>query len=239
MVSFTSFIAACVLALTHILVGRRRIVDGQPHSGWHSFSGGAAVAYVFMYLLPKLAQKQVVLLNASNLGLYGFFEHHAYLVALFGFVGYYGVARATVFMRGHVQPVQVAGFAGYSILVGYLVADTPRLVPLGLITIAMTLHFMGTDYGLRVQYREVYDRVIRWVFALSIFVGWGIGMATEIADTTVALWFAFLAGGIIINVIKQEVLDEQSGRFWEFLAGVAAFTLLVLAIEWFGKLESF
>ena len=237
MSGLSSFIAACLLSLTHIFVGRLRFLDAQPHSAWLSLSGGAAVAYVFAHLLPKLAQKQEILLNASDTGLYGLLEHHAYLVALAGFVGYYGIGRAAVFAKAHVLPVQVVGFAAYSVLIGYLVADSLSFVPLALVTIAMILHFLGTDHGLRHHYDAVYDRVIRWVLALSIFVGWGIGLVTEVAETTVALWFAFLAGGIVINVIKEDVLAEQHGRFWPFLVGVAAFTLLVLAIEWFLKTE--
>lgn len=235
----SSFIAACLLSLTHIVVGRLRFLHAEPHSAWLSLSGGAAAAYVFAYLLPKLAKKQEVLLNANDSGLYGFLEHHAYLVALAGFVIYYGIGRAAVFAKTQILSVQVAGFVGYSVLVGYLVADAPSLAPLALITIAMILHFLGTDHGLLHKYVALYDRVIRWLLALSILVGWTIGAATEIADTTVALWFAFLAGGIIINVIEEELPSERHGRFWPFLAGAAAFTLLVLAIEWFLRTENF
>lgn len=228
----SSFIAVCLLSLTHIFVGRLRFLHAQPHSAWLSLSGGAAVAYVFAYLLPKLAQKQEVLLNASDSGLYGFLEHHAYLVALAGFVVYYGIGRAAVFAKNHVLLVQVAGFVGYSVLIGYLVADSPSIVALVLITIAMSLHFLGMDHGLLHKYGAAYDRVIRWLLVLSILVGWGIGVSTKISDTTVALWFAFLAGGIIINVIEEELPAENHGRFLPFFAGAVAFTILVLAIEW-------
>ncbi len=84
----------------------------------------------------------------------------------------------------------------------------------------------------------VYDRVIGPVLAASTFVGWGYGMVTQISDRTVALWFAFLAGGIIINVIKEELPSEQHGRFWPFLAGVIAYTALVLVVEAFPKSAS-
>ncbi len=235
----SSFIAACLLSLTHILVGRLRFLHAEPHSAWLSLSGGAAVAYVFAHLLPKLAQKQEALLNASDSGLYGFLEHHAYLVALAGFVVYYGIGRAAVFAKTHVLSVQVAGFAGYSLLIGYLVADSSGLVALALITLAMILHFLGMDHGLLHKYVALYDRVIRWLLALSILVGWTIGVSTNISDTTVALWLAFLAGGIIINVIEEELPSERHGRFWPFLAGVMVFTILVLAIEWFVKAEDF
>lgn len=239
MSSLSSFIAACLLSLTHIFVGRLRFLRAQPHSAWLSFSGGVAVAYVFAYLLPKLALKQEILLNARDGGFYGFLEHHAYLVALAGFFIYYGIARVAVFGKARVLPLQVVAFAGYSVLIGHLVADSPSLVPLALFTIAMILHFVGRDHNLRHTYGVLYDRAIRWILAVSVFVGWGIAMVTVVADTTVALWFAFLAGGIIINVIEDEVPREHHGRFWPFLAGAATFTTLVLAIEWFLKTQDF
>jgi hypothetical protein len=132
---------------------------------------------------------------------------------------------------------QVVGFAAYNVLCGYLAVHppTPGLIPLGFFTLALALHFLSTDHGLRHHNVAVYDRVIGPVLAASTFVGWGYGMVTQISDRTVALWFAFLAGGIIINVIKEELPYEQHSRFWPFLAGVMAYTALVLVVEAFPK----
>ncbi len=250
MTSFPSLVSACVIVVVHLFVVRLRLPDEPQRSVWLSAAGGGAAAYVFVYVLPKLAAKQQVLLQAIDTGLYGFLEHHAYLVALAGFLVYYGLDRAIAYMgvfpgngtqsnfsRLLALCSQVVGFAAYNVLCGYLMVHPPtaEFIPLGLFTLALALHFLSTDHGLRHHNVAVYDRVIGPVLAASTFVGWGYGMVTQISDRTVALWFAFLAGGIIINVIKEELPSEQHGRFWPFLAGVIAYTALVLVVEAFPK----
>jgi len=70
---------------------------------WLSVSGGFAVGYVFIYVMPKLAMKQLILTGAPDTGLYGFLEHHAYLVALLGFIFYYGIDRAVIYFNDIAQ----------------------------------------------------------------------------------------------------------------------------------------
>lgn len=52
------FLAAAAFAAIHFLVPRLRFLEGIPRSRWLSFAGGVAVAYVFMHLLPELAEHQ-------------------------------------------------------------------------------------------------------------------------------------------------------------------------------------
>ncbi len=246
MTHVASLLSVCVLAMVHLYVGRLRLPEGTQRSAWLSAAGGAAAAYVFVYVLPKLAAKQHVLVQAIDTGLYGFLEHHAYLVALLGFSLYYGLHRAAVYVGtfpGHARPsdhsrrfalgCQTSGFAAYNILCGYLLVhpQKPGLIPLVMITLALALHFLSTDHGLRHHDVTVYDRVIGPVLAAATFVGWGYGMLTQLSDRTVALWFAFLAGAIVINVVKEELPSEQHSRFWPFLAGMLAYTSLVIVIE--------
>jgi hypothetical protein len=65
--------------------------------------GGIAVSYVFLMALPKLASMQVVLeATTTNLPFVEYFYHHAYLVALLGFVAYYLVSVMTESAGGSV-----------------------------------------------------------------------------------------------------------------------------------------
>ena len=45
-----------------------------------------------------------------------------------------------------------------------------------------------------------------------------------------AVLFAFLAGGVILNVIKEELPEEQESLFWAFALGAALYTALLLAL---------
>ena len=57
-----SAVAALVLALTHLLAGKFKF-SFMPRNMWLSFAGGLSVAYVFIHLLPELADGQEVLLE--------------------------------------------------------------------------------------------------------------------------------------------------------------------------------
>lgn len=87
-----SLVSAGVLALGHLFAGKLRFLEGTPRSIWLSMAGGVSVAYVFMHLLPELAEGQEVLAEALEESLF-FLESHAYLVALLGLATFYGLER--------------------------------------------------------------------------------------------------------------------------------------------------
>ena len=41
---------------------------------------------------------------------------------------------------------------------------------------------------------------------------------------------AFLAGGVVMNVLKEELPEERESRFWAFALGTALYTMLLLAL---------
>ncbi len=96
--------------------------------------------------------------------------------------------------------------------------------------IAMLLHFIVNDYGLRERHREDYRCTGRWVLAAAVFVGWLLGLAVEIPEAVIAALTAFLAGGIILNVLKEEMPEERREPLQPFAAGAALYTVLLLAL---------
>ena len=42
--------------------------------------------------------------------------------------------------------------------------------------------------------------------------------------------FAFLAGGIVLNVLKEELPRERKSRFWAFALGTVAYAALLLTL---------
>jgi hypothetical protein len=43
-----------------------------------------------------------------------------------------------------------------------------------------------------------------------------VALLTEIPEVTIAVLLAFLAGGVIMNVLKEELPEERESRFWAF-----------------------
>jgi zinc transporter ZupT len=237
-----SFWAVCLLLVVHLWSDKLRLLCREQHEqNWLSVSGGFAAGYVFIYVMPKLAKKQLILINAPDTGLYGFLEHHAYLVALTGFIMYYGIDRAVIYFYDERQKnrsktiasLHLVSFAAYSGLLGYLITewtfDRPGFFALA--TAAMGFHLLGVNYGLYHRYREWYGRIIRWLLIAATLGGWMVGVTTRVSDNTLALWFSFIAGAIIINAIREELPGSQHGRFWPFLAGNLIFVVIMLIIE--------
>lgn len=56
-------LAAALLVAIHLLIGRMTFLNVMPRSLWLSFAGGCAVAYVFVYLLPRIANEGAQLLG--------------------------------------------------------------------------------------------------------------------------------------------------------------------------------
>jgi len=197
------------------------------------------MGYVFVYVLPKLARAQGVLLAADHPGLLGYLEHHAYLVALAGFLLYYGVDLAAAnakadtqrWLGGRACAAQALGFAAYSTLVGYLLAGSKSWGALVTVTIAMALHFFAADHGLHHKFSELFDRKVRWLLGAAVLSGWGIGRLWRATPEAEALWFSFLAGAIIINAIWEELPQHGESHYRAFIGGAVAYAGVALAVE--------
>ena len=230
------------LALIHLYSGRIRFLDVLPRSRWLSAAGGVSVAYVFVHLLPDLAKDQETILGAVGES-FNFLEQHVYLVALIGLAAFYGLERAAKVSRQRKRSVggedsteagvfwlHAGSFAAFNALIGYLLLhrEDPGIQGLLLFAFAMGVHFMINDHGLRKHHQRVYDQVGRWVLAAGICVGWMVGLFFEVSEAAIAVLFAFLAGGVIMNVLKEELPEERESRFWAFALGAAVYTVVLL-----------
>lgn len=233
----------------HLLAGHLRVLQTVPRSRTLSVAGGVSVAYVFVHLLPELAEHQThVAEHADALPTVGT-ERTLFLVALAGFAAFYGLERVAARSRrsgsgdsvansaetGTAEGVfwlHVGSFAAYNLLVGYLLfhrqeSGTVDLVFYG---VAMGLHFVVNDYGLWHHHREAYGRIGRWLLAAAVLAGALIGAVATVARSLLGALLAFLAGGVVLNVVKEELPEERESRFWAFCLGAVGYTSLLLAL---------
>ncbi len=230
-----------VMALAHLFSNKLLFLQGIPRSPWLSMAGGISVAYVFLHILPELSASQGAI---EDLGepVFGYLEKHVYLVALLGLGLFYGLERIAKEKRdrsvrggeglAYIFWLHMASFSVYNALIGYLLLhrveqDLQSLLFFGF---AMTVHFVVNDYGLREDHEEDYDRIGRWILVAAIFLGWGIGLVVEVPEAAIAVLFSFLAGGVVLNVLKEELPRERKSRFWAFALGAAAYAVLLLAL---------
>jgi zinc transporter ZupT len=241
----STFLPACGFALIHVFIGRLGFFDVVPRSRWLSAAGGVAVAYVFLHILPELAGHQHTF--AEGLGASpATAEALVYLTALAGLSVFYGLERrAAVYRARRAEPggdearaeeerifrLHIGSFALYNLLIGYLLLHREETGPWSLAAyfVAMALHFVTTDFGLRLDHRQRYDRVVRWVLVAAVLAGWGLGAATTIPPVAIGFAFAFLAGAVVLNVLKEELPEHRRSRFWPFLLGAGGYAALLLA----------
>lgn len=236
---------AMIFALVHLVGVRLTFLTGTPRSVWLSAAGGVSVAYVFVHLLPELADFQETMGRAAEeAGILSGIERHSYVIALLGLSTFYGLDRlahlsAREESRSGREEVpsenvfwtHLGAFAAYNLLIGYLLVrrEGHELRELLIYALAMTLHFIVNDHALREQHGRTYDRVGRWILAAAPLAGLGIGLATAVSPAAVAGLFAFLAGGVVLNVLKEELPEDRESRFWAFAVGAAAYAALLLA----------
>lgn len=128
--------------------------------------------------------------------------------------------------------MHVCSFALYNALIGYLLLHrlATGFLALTLFFVAMALHFVVNDHGLREHHMEVYLRTGRWVLASAAVLGWVVAFLTEIPKAGIVVLTAFLAGGVVLNVLKEELPEQRESRFGAFALGAAFYTLLLLTL---------
>jgi hypothetical protein len=240
---FVTAALAASLAAVHLLAGRLTFLQGQPRRTWLSAAGGVSVSYVFLHLLPELHQGQHTLGQAGVSGwLAGRGDTGIYLVALAGLTIFYGLERLAMRSRtasrtagagdrtaGAAFAVHVGSFALYNMVVGYLLLHGER-DNLPTYAAAMGLHFVVNDRALREHHKERYDSTGRWILAAAVLGGWVAALVVRIHEAAVTLLVALLAGGVILNVLKEELPQHRESRFSAFLAGAGVYGALLLAL---------
>ncbi len=98
---------ALLFAAVHVLGRVMDFLRSTPRSAWLSAAGGVSVAYVFVHLLPELAEHQGTVSSrvdeAVAGGILGGIERHVCVVALAGLAVFHGLdrfARSSARRRG-------------------------------------------------------------------------------------------------------------------------------------------
>ena len=235
-----SLLAAVGLALVHMFSARLLALPAVPRSKWLSASSGMAVAFVFLALIPGMAADQATVQETTGIG--GFLTKHIYLSGLVGLATFYGVERFVATRRqAQKKPpdalhdgaflLSMTWFSVMNLIIGYLlVQEHSSITGLGLFFAAMALKFIVSDYGLHQAHQSNYDKVGKWMVIVALGAGWAVGMLTDVHPVAIGLVRGFLAGGVILNVLKEELPAERKAKYWPFLIGAISYGGLLLAL---------
>jgi hypothetical protein len=237
---FLSGIAISILCAVHVFFPNIERVLHKYKNIWVQVTGGMAVGYVFLYMLPRLSDDTSLILSNESGG-WEFFQYRLYLIALLGFMTYFGVDILNISKKPRVvywRQVQDACFCFYNVLVGYAFFNLPRngILPFFLATFIFSVHFMGLDNKLYKRNTEHYERKLRWLMALSLIVGWLVGLTIGLPATFRASCTAFIAGGTLINALNKKLPDKEEDHFGPFFGGVGLFVVIAAVMRSLPKL---
>jgi hypothetical protein len=249
-------VIAVLLAGLHLAAPRIRKLPFIPERATGSFAGGLAVAYVFLHLLPEIAEGNESIGEALSrvLDPTPLTDLAIFLVALTGFTAFYGLERladrpretpavaggsgvpgaaADVPAQGPgrgVYLLHLGSFMVYNALITYTMALRLRTgVDFAvLFTIAMGLHFVLTDRGLEEHYPARFTTGGRLALAGALLLGWvASAVFAPSSPLLVALLTALLGGSILLNVFKEELPSTRRSSFGWFVTGLILYSLLL------------
>ncbi len=248
-----SVVGALVLSLfltaVHLAAPRIRRLPLVPERMTGSFAGGLAVAYVFLHLLPELAEGNEAIGEALSdvVRPTPLLDLGIFLVALAGFAAFYGLerlarTRAATGGAGRepagVYWLHLVSFMVYNALITYTMALRLR-TGVGfavLFAVAMGLHFVLTDRSLEEHYPRRFPRSGRILLAAALLLGWGLdALFAPTSAVVVALLTALLGGSILLNVFKEELPSSGRSSYGWFLTGLGFYAALLTAVTALGQ----
>ena len=244
MIEIYAFIAALALASVHVFSNQLRILDGVPRHRFLSVAGGMAIAFVLLQLIPGISKGQGAIAEAAQGSVFGLLERHAYLIMLMSIILFYTLEKLARESRSQQQAenkgdkatvgvfwLHMATFGVMNALVGYLLIHRHNTVQaLLLFFVAMLVKFIINDHALHNAHKEGYDKLGRWLLAAAILLGWGIGFYFTLPNVGPAMLQAFLAGGVLLNVFKEELPSESKARIAPFSLGALAYAVLLIML---------
>lgn len=226
--------AALVLAAVHLAVGRVPVRVLSP-GRWSSAAGGVAVAYVFVHIMPALAERQSLVADHPVRVVHH--EYSVYLMALVGFVAFYEVERLSREDdadrdggHGRTFWLHVGSFGLYDALIGYLlhgrlVAGVENFL---LFVFAMGVHLAVIEYGLQHHHSGTYEGLGQVLLAAAVLAGAAIGYVVDVGPVIRSALFAALAGAMVLNAVREDLPEGEQAQFSTFALGAGAFAIVLV-----------
>lgn len=245
-------LALVLIGGVHLFAYRLAFLNGTPRSRWLSVSGGISLAYVFLHFMPELAEGQALFEESTLLS---WVEFDLYGLALIGLLVFYGLERSIQLHNSAGREtegeathhhgifwVHLGSFGLYNVITGYLLTqggqaaqnhDGQTTSGLALFTFAfaMALHFLVTDFGLHKDFKRGYMTIGRYVLCGALACGFLVGVFVDLPEIVVLGTIAFLGGGVILNVLKEELPAERQSRFGALLLGAAFYAALLALLH--------
>lgn len=225
-VAWVLLLITSLLAIFHLVsYPIYKIFDNVEHIV-HAFSGGLAISYVFIHLLPELEEAGEA------------FGRSIYIITLGGFIIFYGMqslvlqnSQSNEKLISRIFFVEIF-FAGiYNALIVYTLPghfkDFFVLVLIYILT--MGLHLLSRNYGLYKKHGNQFKIIGSSVLVIFLFCGLAMSIFIDPAfdELLTDILTAFLTGLILFNVFVEELPEPKTLTFMWFLAGISFYLVLL------------
>lgn len=198
---------------------------------------GLGIAYVFVHLLPELASHGQALSKTPGMETFAptpITEALLFLIALAGIMVTYSI---DVLASHERQAGRIAGslhtlhFAAISYLYAY---SLPSLISTGLaygilFTIAISAHVLLADRTMAARHPAIFRTRLRWVGTAALILGLlHAALFHPLDDLHLAIATAYLGGGLLMAVFREELPAVNRTRLGWFVAGSVLMTSLLL-----------
>ena len=238
MLWISSILCVTAIASAHWLASKVAKQPDREQVRWCSFGGGAGIAYVFVHLLPELASHGEALSKAPGMETFAptpITEALLFLIALAGIMVTYSI---DVLASHERQAGRIAGslhtlhFAAISYLYAY---SLPSLISTGLaygilFTIAISAHVLLADRTMAARrHSAIFRTRLPWVGTAALILGLlHAALFHPLEDLHLAIATAYLGGGLLMAVFREELPAVNRTRLGWFVAGSVLMTSLLL-----------
>lgn len=225
-----TFITALAFAVIHLFSGYIHKILHKQETKAISFSGGMAIAYVFMHLIDKLGKADKII-GKTNFS----------LLCLIGFMIFYGLEYfACKILRDEKSHDDLSlcvelAFAGiYNFLIIYAIPK--QFQQYGYIAflyiLAMGLHLLCHDLALTERYGRAFHSWGKYVLVSAVACGFLIDAFSPQSNQYISDGLmAILAGSLLFNIFKEEVPAPKNSSFLWFSGGVLTYTVLLFFLN--------
>ena len=206
---------------------------------WASIGGGAGLGYLFMHLFPELTSGGNTISQAAGMHSYvpsALTESLLFLIVLLGVLIPYTLGVISTQNPSSAQWTGMIRLALFS-LVSYLYAySLPSLLTTGisyglLYTVAISVHVLLADRVIDQNHKQAFRHRFRWLGSSALILGTiHAAIFHPISDLALAFATAFIGGGLLISVFREEIPNPGQSRLgWFFLGLITMISLLLAA----------
>lgn len=228
------FIVGIVFIIIHFFAGALVPSGKVMRMKWFSFSGGLAVSYIFVYLLPTLHKEQT---NIEEPYRHFTMESEVYFAGLIGVVLFLGIQ--IIIKQNYISHTSsfwsaISFYALYNALVSYTVLSFEVSgIQAVFYCFAIGLHFIAVAHDMWREFPDEYTKYGRYMLALGIVIGWIFALSTDLRPLFKAFIFSLVSGAMIFTVFKHELPSEKETHFPSFLAAVLIYSGITMSLTFF------